>query len=94
MFKADIAGARSNVDLEIMPLCFVALQIAVLFSNMVTHTLQPSFYDSIIQIKKLPYLPDFINEATVKYVFMFCLSYRTFLSVSFSASCNASQLCH
>ncbi len=54
----------------------------MLFANAVAHTLQPSFYDSVIQIKKLPYLPDFINEATVKYVFALCFSHCSILTVS------------
>ncbi|KAI0214121.1 Chloride channel protein 2 [Lamellibrachia satsuma] len=40
-------------------------KVAVMLSNMVAQTLQPSFYDSIIQIKKLPYLPEFVNKANV-----------------------------
>lgn len=32
--------------------------IAVLISNAIAALLQPSMYDSIILIKKLPYLPD------------------------------------
>ena len=34
------------------------VMIAVLIANGIAQKLQPSFYDSIIQIKKLPYLPD------------------------------------
>ena len=33
-------------------------QIAVLVSNAIASLLQPSFYDSIILIKQLPFLPD------------------------------------
>ncbi|XP_064642189.1 chloride channel protein 2-like isoform X5 [Lineus longissimus] len=36
--------------------------IAVLISNAIAHTLQPSIYDSIIQIKKLPFLPDIVTK--------------------------------
>eukprot|EP00041_Stephanoeca_diplocostata_P028762 m.831725 g.831725 ORF g.831725 m.831725 type:complete len:115 (+) comp23430_c0_seq54:2311-2655(+) len=32
--------------------------IAVLIANSICHKYQPSIYDSIIQMKKLPYLPD------------------------------------
>ncbi|XP_051963636.1 chloride channel protein 2-like [Xyrauchen texanus] len=32
--------------------------IAVILSNMIAQSLQPSIYDSIIRIKKLPYLPE------------------------------------
>ncbi|XP_074626066.1 chloride channel protein 2-like isoform X1 [Acropora palmata] len=34
------------------------VMIAVLVANAIAQWLQPSFYDSIIQIKRLPYLPD------------------------------------
>lgn len=34
------------------------MMVAVILANMVAQSLQPSLYDSIIQIKKLPYLPD------------------------------------
>ena len=32
--------------------------VAVILANMVAQSLQPSLYDSIIQVKRLPYLPD------------------------------------
>ncbi|BFZ23826.1 hypothetical protein BsWGS_26865 [Bradybaena similaris] len=35
--------------------------IAVLIANAVANVFQPSFYDSIIKLKKLPYLPDIIS---------------------------------
>ncbi|CAG5129965.1 unnamed protein product, partial [Candidula unifasciata] len=35
--------------------------ISVLIANAVANLLQPSFYDSIIKLKKLPYLPDIIS---------------------------------
>ncbi|KAH1185423.1 hypothetical protein KIL84_018172 [Mauremys mutica] len=34
------------------------MMVAVILANMVAQSLQPSLYDSIIQMKKLPYLPD------------------------------------
>jgi len=37
------------------------VMIAVLISNAIAQSLQPSIYDSIIQIKSLPYLPDIIS---------------------------------
>ncbi|XP_077868666.1 chloride channel protein 2-like [Saccoglossus kowalevskii] len=37
------------------------VMIAVLIANAIAHLLQPSIYDSIIQIKRLPYLPDITN---------------------------------
>ncbi|ELU02185.1 hypothetical protein CAPTEDRAFT_218810 [Capitella teleta] len=39
--------------------------IAVLISNAVATALTPSIYDSLIQIKKLPYLPDIINPDAI-----------------------------
>ncbi|XP_070561074.1 chloride channel protein 2-like isoform X2 [Ptychodera flava] len=42
------------------------VMIAVLIANAIAHLLQPSIYDSIIQIKRLPYLPDFANFSTKK----------------------------
>ncbi|XP_059816213.1 chloride channel protein-like, partial [Hypanus sabinus] len=35
------------------------MMVAVILANMVAQGLQPSLYESIIQIKKLPYLPEF-----------------------------------
>ena len=37
------------------------MQIAVLIANAVANIFQPSFYDSIIKLKKLPYLPDIVS---------------------------------
>uniref|UniRef100_A0A8C8A2D4 Chloride channel, voltage-sensitive 1a n=1 Tax=Oryzias sinensis TaxID=183150 RepID=A0A8C8A2D4_9TELE len=37
------------------------MMVAVILANMVAQGLQPSLYDSIIQVKKLPYLPDQYN---------------------------------
>lgn len=34
------------------------VMIAVILANAVAQSLQPSLYDSIIRIKKLPYLPE------------------------------------
>ena len=34
--------------------------LAVLIANAIANILQPSIYDSIIQIKRLPYLPNFL----------------------------------
>lgn len=45
----------------------VPLVIAVLVANAVAALLQPSAYDSIILIKKLPYLPDLLTGSTGKY---------------------------
>lgn len=40
----------------------IPIMIAVLVSNAISSLLQPSFYESLIMIKKLPYLPDIISS--------------------------------
>eukprot|EP00050_Salpingoeca_kvevrii_P002557 m.196978 g.196978 ORF g.196978 m.196978 type:complete len:188 (-) comp10638_c0_seq1:632-1195(-) len=42
------------------------VMVAVLVSNAIAQRLSPSFYDSIIQIKGLPYLPDLRKGETYK----------------------------
>lgn len=42
----------------------VPVMIAVLISNAIAALLQPSMYDSIILIKKLPYLPDLLPSGS------------------------------
>ena len=37
-------------------------QIAVLISNAIANMFQPSFYDSIIRLKRLPFLPDIVSS--------------------------------
>lgn len=44
----------------------VPIMIAVLISNAIAALLQPSIYDSIILIKKLPYLPDLLPSSSGK----------------------------
>ena len=41
------------------------VMIAVLIANAIASLLQPSFYDSIILIKELPYLPDLKKYAKI-----------------------------
>ncbi|NXX79078.1 CLCN1 protein, partial [Urocolius indicus] len=43
------------------------MMVAVILANMVAQSLQPSLYDSIIQVKKLPYLPDLGRNHISKY---------------------------
>ncbi|XP_029437184.1 chloride channel protein 1 isoform X2 [Rhinatrema bivittatum] len=43
------------------------MMVAVILANMVAQSLQPSLYDSIIQVKKLPYLPDLSWSHVGKY---------------------------
>lgn len=45
----------------------VPVMIAVLISNAIAALLQPSMYDSIIVIKKLPYLPDLLPSGSGMY---------------------------
>ncbi|CAI9731399.1 chloride channel 2-like isoform X7 [Octopus vulgaris] len=60
--------------------------VAVLIANAVAHFLQPSFYDSIIRLKRLPYLPDLINTKQdawtvfVEDIMIKDISYITFVS--------------
>lgn len=42
----------------------IPIMIAVLTSNAIAALLQPSVYDSIILIKKLPYLPDLLPSSS------------------------------
>jgi hypothetical protein len=46
---------------------FLLLMSTWLSSNCVASLLQPSCYDSIIMIKKLPYLPDIIPSSSGAY---------------------------
>lgn len=46
----------------------VPIMIAVLISNAIAALLQPSIYDSIILIKKLPYLPDLLPSSSGIYL--------------------------
>lgn len=61
----------------------VPIMIAVLISNAIAALLQPSIYDSIILIKKLPYLPDLLpsSSGTLFHVFFIYL-FISFLSLS------------
>lgn len=49
--------------------------MAVLISNAVAALLQPSLYDSIILIKKLPYLPDLPHSNAGEYNVTVMLTY-------------------
>ncbi|GFR83380.1 chloride channel protein [Elysia marginata] len=57
--------------------------IAVLIANAVANIFQPSFYDSIIKLKKLPYLPDIVSaksNAWLLYVEDFMVSETKFIA--------------
>ena len=55
--------------------------IAVILANMVAQCLQPSMYDSIIQMKQLPFLPDIVSasrdfyDITAEHIMQTKLSY-------------------
>jgi chloride channel 2 len=50
----------------------IPVMIAVLVANAISTLLQPSLYDSIIMIKKLPYLPDIISSSSgTSHLFLF-----------------------
>lgn len=54
----------------------VPIMIAVLISNAIAALLQPSIYDSIILIKKLPYLPDLLPSSSGEFeLFIFLSSF-------------------
>ena len=61
MFR-DILRIILPIDAALYPLC-----LCVYNSNCVASLLQPSCYDSIIMIKKLPYLPDIIPSSSGAY---------------------------
>uniref|UniRef100_A0A2K6K5P5 Chloride voltage-gated channel 1 n=1 Tax=Rhinopithecus bieti TaxID=61621 RepID=A0A2K6K5P5_RHIBE len=63
------------------------MMVAVILANMVAQSLQPSLYDSIIQVKKLPYLPDLGWNQLSKYtIFVEDIMVRDvkFVSASFT----------
>ncbi|XP_029089616.1 chloride channel protein 1 [Monodon monoceros] len=67
------------------------MMVAVILANMVAQSLQPSLYDSIIQVKKLPYLPDLgWNQLSKFTVFVEDIMVRDVKFVS--ASCTYKEL--
>ncbi|XP_022434725.1 chloride channel protein 1 isoform X1 [Delphinapterus leucas] len=67
------------------------MMVAVILANMVAQSLQPSLYDSIIQVKKLPYLPDLgWNQLSKFTVFVEDIMVRDVKFVS--ASCTYREL--
>nr|XP_012623552.1 chloride channel protein 1 isoform X2 [Microcebus murinus] len=67
------------------------MMVAVILANMVAQSLQPSLYDSIIQVKKLPYLPDLGWNQLSKYtIFVEDIMVRDVKFVS--ASCTYGEL--
>lgn len=65
MVCGDISMSPLPLDPNVL-LFFFHFQIAVLISNAIAALLQPSLYDSIILIKKLPYLPDLLPSSSGK----------------------------
>ncbi|XP_075413886.1 chloride channel protein 1 [Tenrec ecaudatus] len=67
------------------------MMVAVILANMVAQNLQPSLYDSIIQVKKLPYLPDLgWNQLSKFTIFVEDIMVRDVKFIS--ASCTYSEL--
>ncbi|XP_037691890.1 chloride channel protein 1 [Choloepus didactylus] len=67
------------------------MMVAVILANMVAQSLQPSLYDSIIQVKKLPYLPDLgWNQLSKFTIFVEDIMVRDVKFVS--ASCTYAEL--
>ncbi|XP_008826841.1 chloride channel protein 1 [Nannospalax galili] len=67
------------------------MMVAVILANMVAQSLQPSLYDSIIQVKKLPYLPDLAwNQLSKFTIFVEDIMVRDVKFVS--ASCTYRDL--
>ncbi|KAJ8782856.1 hypothetical protein J1605_009464 [Eschrichtius robustus] len=67
------------------------MMVAVILANMVAQSLQPSLYDSIIQVKRLPYLPDLgWNQLSKFTVFVEDIMVRDVKFVS--ASCTYGDL--
>ncbi|XP_062606139.1 chloride channel protein 2-like [Saccostrea cucullata] len=61
--------------------------VAVLISNAVAGKFQPSFYDSIIKLKQLPYLPDIVSaKANAWKVFIEDIMVKEVASISFRSS--------
>ncbi|XP_061163559.1 chloride channel protein 2-like isoform X2 [Saccostrea echinata] len=61
--------------------------VAVLISNAVAGKFQPSFYDSIIKLKQLPYLPDIVSaKANAWKVFIEDIMVKEVASISFRAN--------
>lgn len=61
--------------------------VAVLISNAVAGKFQPSFYDSIIKLKKLPYLPDIVSaKANAWKVFIEDIMVKEVSSIKFTSN--------
>ncbi|VDM50963.1 unnamed protein product [Toxocara canis] len=61
----------------------VPIMVAVIIANIVCCALQPSFFDSLIMIKRLPYLPDIPKSAsTVHSIRVEQIMVRNVLSIS------------
>lgn len=63
----DILQGMMDKTLHVIHAYLFFFQIAVLIANGIAQLLQPSVYDSIIQIKKLPYLPDILTATSGAY---------------------------
>ncbi|KAM9216444.1 chloride channel protein 1 [Dugong dugon] len=96
---AALTGAVSHT-ISTAVICFeltgqiahiLPMMVAVILANMVAQSLQPSLYDSIIQVKKLPYLPDLgWNQLSKFTIFVEDIMVRDVKFVS--ASCTYGEL--
>uniref|UniRef100_A0A8C3VZC1 Chloride channel protein n=1 Tax=Catagonus wagneri TaxID=51154 RepID=A0A8C3VZC1_9CETA len=99
VIAAALTGAVSHT-VSTAVICFeltgqiahiLPMMVAVILANMVAQSLQPSLYDSIIQVKKLPYLPDLgWNQLSKFTIFVEDIMVRDVKFVS--ASCTYGEL--
>ncbi|XP_063683426.1 chloride channel protein 2-like isoform X2 [Bolinopsis microptera] len=70
----------------------IPVMIAVLIANAAAQWLQPSIYDSIIQIKKLPYLPEISSKHTHLYnKYVKDIMRRDIIFCSYESTCRQIQ---
>ncbi len=63
----------------------IPVLVAVLVSNAISTLLQPSLYDSMIMIKKLPYLPDILPSKNGTIVLLLLLTlHNSFFKILYS----------
>nr|XP_057902712.1 chloride channel protein 1-like [Doryrhamphus excisus] len=68
------------------------MMVAVILANMVAQGLQPSLYDSIIQVKKLPYLPELGFRHVSQYnIFVEDIMVRKVKFISCQSTCREVQ---
>ncbi|XP_062505166.1 chloride channel protein 2-like [Corticium candelabrum] len=70
------------------------VMIAVLIANAIAQYLQPSFYDSIIQIKQLPYLPDLKRGRVYDIMVKDIMKHRLFFVTYTSSYADLKSMLH